>query len=447
VTTFLAEWALLEGGFAADVRITVQDGVLTRVAPGEAGAGERMGGIVVPGMPDLHSHAFQRVFAGLTAHSGGGGDFWSWREAMYRAALRMTPELYAPVAAYLGKELLKGGYTSLAEFHYLHHAPDGAPYACATEMAEAIFAGAAQSGIGLTLLVGLYETGGFGAAPLGDGQRRFRTSADEALAMADALAAAHPGAAGLALHSLRAVPPATVAASVAGFSAAHPAAPIHIHVAEQTAEVEACIASLGAPPIAWLLDHAPVDGRWCLVHATHATAAELRAAAARGAVAGLCPSTEADLGDGLFDLPTWLTAQGAFGIGSDSNTALEATGELRLLEWGQRLGLRRRNVSATPDVSCGRVLWQGAAAGGAQACGVNAGRIAVGARADLVVLQATPEAAAAGPDFVLDAAIFAAARPVRHVMAGGHWVVRDGVHRDETDIDAAYRVALKALAA
>ena len=444
-----AAWALLEHGFARDVLITVRDGLIAHIAPGAVrpAEAESLSGIVVPGMPDLHSHAFQRVFAGMTAHTAGGGDFWSWREAMYRAAGSMSPALYAPVMAYLGKELLKGGYTALAEFHYLHHAPDGAPYARPAEMAHALFAGAAQSGIGLTLLVGLYETGGFGGAALNASQRRFHSSAEAALAMADDLAAAHPGAVGLALHSLRAVPPATLANAVQGFSNRHGAAPIHIHVAEQMAEVEACIATLGAPPIAWLLDHAPVDHRWCLVHATHATRNELQAAAARGAVAGLCPSTEADLGDGLFDWPAWLDAKGAFGIGSDSNIMLNAAGELRLLEWGQRLALRRRNVSATPSTSCGRALWQGAALGGARACGIDAGLIAAGARADLVVLQATPEAAGAGPDFVLDAAIFAAANPVRHVMARGAWVVRDGQHRDEAAIDTAYRGTLKALAA
>lgn len=442
-----ADWALLDDGFAPDVDITVQDGVISHVSR-EGGAGERVAGVVLPGMADLHSHAFQRVFAGLTAHSGGGGDFWSWREAMYRAAAGMTPELYAPVVAYLGKELLKGGYTSLAEFHYVHRDPAGAPYANPVAMAEAVFAGAGEAGIGLTLLVGLYETAGFAGAPLSDAQRRFRAGADEALAMADALAATHGGGVGLALHSLRAVPPETLARVVPAFTARHPAAPIHIHVAEQRAEVEACIATNGAPPIAWLLDNAPVDHRWCLVHATHGTAAELQAAARTGAVAGLCPTTEADLGDGLFELPAWLGAVGAFGIGSDSNVTLDALAELRLLEWGQRLGLQRRNVTASADKPCGRALWQGAALGGAAACGVEGGRIAAGCRADLVVLQATPESAALGPDFALDAAVFAAAsRPVRHVMAGGEWVVRDFAHRNEAAIDAAYAVALKALAA
>jgi formimidoylglutamate deiminase len=445
----IADWALLDDGFAPDVHISVLDGVIAQVARGgTAAAGERVGGVVLPGMADLHSHAFQRVFAGLTTHSGGGGDFWSWREAMYRAAAGVTPDHYAPVVAYLGKELLKGGYTSLAEFHYVHRDPAGAAYAPAEAMAEAVFVGAALAGIGVTLLVGVYEAAGLDGADLSPAQRRFRAGAQEALAMADALARVHPGGVGLALHSLRAVRKATLAALVPAFSARHPAAPIHIHVAEQMAEVEACVAAYGAPPITWLLDHAPVDGRWCLVHATHGTAEELRGAAAAGAVAGLCPTTEADLGDGIFDFPAWQAASGRFGVGSDSNVTLDALAELRLLEWGQRLVLRRRNVSAAPGRPCGRALWQGAALGGAAACGVAAGRIAQGCRADLVVLDATPESAGRGGDFRLDAAMFAAAaRPVRHVMAGGHWVVRDFVHAREDAIDAAYRGALKALAA
>jgi formimidoylglutamate deiminase len=276
-----ADWALLPDGFAANVTVAVHDGIIADVITGSPRArdAEHLSGVLLPGIANLHSHAFQRVFAGMTAHTGGGGDFWSWRTAMYQAAARMTPELYAPVTAYLGKELLKGGYTAFAEFHYLHHQPNGKPYADRTAMAEAIYAGAAQAGIGLTLLVALYETGGFGGAPLAPAQQRFRGSSDTALAMVQDLAARHTGTIGLALHSLRAVPPETLRNAVTTLSASNPAAPIHIHIAEQTAEVEACIAALGAPPIAWLLENAPVDHRWCLVHATHATAAELTAAA------------------------------------------------------------------------------------------------------------------------------------------------------------------------
>jgi formimidoylglutamate deiminase len=440
-----ADWALLEDGFAADVRIGVRDGVIASLSIGDTTAGaDRIAGLTLPGMPDLHSHGFQRAFAGLTHWSGGGGDFWSWRETMYRAVAGLTPDLYRPVFAWLCKELLKGGYTALAEFHYLQHQPDAARYAPDTAMAEALIEGAAIAGMNLTMLVGIYETGGFAGEELAGGQLRFRTSAEAALRMAAALKAArHDGlVVGLAPHSLRAVPPDTLTQAVAGF-AAQDDGPIHIHVAEQTAEVETCIRLRGAPPVAWLLDHAPVNTRWCLIHATHAAHAELHAVARTGAVIGLCPSTEADLGDGIFAFRDSRQAGISIGIGTDSNTAMDACGELRLLEYAQRLHTRRRNIAASPTCHTGRALWQTAAIGGAQACGRAAGRIAVGQSADFTVISPTPEAAGAAPDFMLDAAIFAAPRcPVRHVMTRGAWVVRDGVHRDEGAIDAAYARAL-----
>ena len=255
---------------------------------------------------------------------------------MYRAVAAMTPELYTPVFAWLCKELLKGGYTNLVEFHYLQHLPSGACHVPEEAMALALEEGAARAGMPLTLLVGIYETGGFDGEALAGGQLRFDTRAEDALRIAATLKAHADFTIGLAPHSLRAVPPASLLRAVAGF----PAGPIHIHVAEQTAEVAACTRVLGAPPVAWLLDHAPVDARWCLIHATHARADEIAAVAAAGAVIGLCPSTEADLGDGIFDFPALLRAGGAFGIGTDSNTHLDACGELRLLEYAQRLATR-----------------------------------------------------------------------------------------------------------
>ena len=440
-----ADWALLEDGFRPSVRIGVQDGVIATVEAGAAaGDGDHVG-VMLPGMPDLHSHGFQRVFAGQTNWTGGGGDFWSWREAMYRAVAGMTPELYTPVFAWLCKELLKGGYTSLAEFHYLQHLPDGSRYTRETAMADALAAGAEAAGMPLTMLVGIYETGGFDGEALAGGQKRFDTHAADALRMAARLQArAHADfVVGLAPHSLRAVPPASLAAAVAGFGSG----PIHIHVAEQTAEVAACIRVLGAPPVAWLLDHAPVDARWCLIHSTHATPAEIAAVARTGAVIGLCPSTEADLGDGIFNFPDSQRAGTRFGIGTDSNVALDALGELRLLEYAQRLAGRRRNVAARGVAHSGRALWQAAAAGGAQACGRRAGAIAVGRRADFTVIAPTAETRGMAPDFVLDAAVFSPTQCcVRDVMTSGHWAVRNGVHRDEAAIDAAYAAALRILA-
>ena len=440
-----ADWALLEGGFDRSVRIGVQDGVISSIETGIEGADGDHVGVMLPRMPDLHSHGFQRVFAGQTNWTGGGGDFWSWREAMYRAVASMTPELYTPVFAWLCKELLKGGYTSLAEFHYLQHLPDGSRYATETAMAEALAAGAAAAGMPLSMLVGIYETGGFDGEALAGGQKRFDTHAADALRMAAHLQThAHPDfVIGLAPHSLRAVPPASLADAVAGF----PRGPIHIHVAEQTVEVAACTRVLGAPPVAWLLDHAPVDNRWCLIHATHAVPAEIAAVARTGAVIGLCPSTEADLGDGIFDFPSLQREGARFGIGTDSNVALDALGELRLLEYAQRLAGRRRNVAAAGVAHSGRALWQAASSGGAQACGRQAGAIAVGRRADFTVIAPTVETLEMAPDFILDAAIFSPTKCcVTDVMTSGQWAVRNGVHRNEGAIDAAYAKALRILA-
>jgi formimidoylglutamate deiminase len=445
----IAEHALLEGGFAAAVRIGIQDGWIVSVTQGAAGqpGDEAVRGALLPGMTDIHSHAFQRAFAGTTEYAAGGTDFWLWRERMYRFAASMDPHRMAHVAAYLGMELLKGGYTGLIEFHYLQNDPQGRRYDPQSAMADAITRGAHQAGIALTLLFGIYETGGFDNARLQGGQIMFRNTADQAMAM---LTAALPRATpdlrfGLAPHSLRAVPPSALAAAVSAAAALDPATPIHIHVAEQMGEVRACQASLGARPVSWLLDHAPVGRNWCLIHATHATPAELQGVARTQAAIGLCPTTEGNLGDGIFPLPDFMQAGGVFGIGSDSNVALDAFGELRLLEYGQRLAGQRRNVGTGRHAHTGQALWHMAAQAGAGVSGRLAGGIAVGRRADFVVIEPTAETMhGAGPELLLDAAMFAALTPVaRHVMVGGNWLVRDGMHAREAEITHAYGLALK----
>ncbi len=442
-----ADWVLLDDGWLPDALITHSQGTITGISTGRAA--EHVAGALLPGMTNLHSHAFQRSFAGRTEFAGGGGDFWSWRQAMYAAAGAIEPDTMAPIAAYLGMELLRGGFTSLVEFHYLQNAPDGTPYAHRAAMADAVIEGAQQAGIGLSLLFGIYETGDFSGAPLAGGQVRFRTSPDEALAM---LAAAHARTTpqlrfGLAPHSLRAVPPASLDAVARGVTTVDFDAPLHIHVAEQRGEVEACIAALGAAPVAWLLDHAPVGPHWCLIHATHVTAEERAGMAGRGVVAGLCPSTEGNLGDGLFTLPDFVEAGGRFGIGTDSHVGLDAFSELRLLEYTQRLRSERRNVLAGTAGHTGRMLWQAACAGGAQASGRMVGGIRAGCGADFVVIRPTPEVAGVrNPDFWLDAAMFAALpRPAGDVMVGGAWLVRDGEHVRQGAITAAYERALATL--
>jgi len=448
---FIADWALLDHGFARDVRVEIDaDGTIVSVTPNDAGPGERIAAVLVPGMTDLHSHAFQRSFAGRTSVARGGDDFWSWREAMYRAAGHIGPDAMRAITAYLGMRLLEGGYTSLIEFHYLFNDLNNRRYAAPATMADAVIEGAQAAGIGLTMLFGVYETGGFGRA-LEPGQRRFANNAAQALAMlAEAQAQAAPNLRfGLAPHSLRAVPPASLREVCAGASAIDPSAPIHIHVSEQTGEVSACIETLGAPPVAWLLDHAPVAPNWCLIHATHAGADELRRVAAAGAVVGLCPSTEADLGDGIFDFGAFTEAGGRFGIGSDSNVCMEPCDELRLLEYAQRLARRRRNLGPgvlEDERHTGVALWQAAALGGAQASGRPVGRIAPGCRADFCALAPTRETMGSAPAFVVDAAIFApGGQCVRDVMVGGAWLVRDGSHVAAEAIAADYARALVSL--
>lgn len=440
------DWVLLDEGFVPDGLITYESGVITGITTGRAP--EHVTGALLPGMTNLHSHAFQRSFAGRAEYAGGGGDFWSWREAMYRACAALEPDTMAPIAAYLGMQLLRGGFTSLVEFHYLQNGRDGRPYAHRPAMAEAIMEGAEQAGIGLTLLFGIYETSHFGGAALEPGQARFRMPPDGALAL---LADMRPreGAMlrlGLAPHSLRAVPPASLAAVSAGLAALDGSAPIHIHAAEQRAEVEACVAHLGTTPLDWLLRNAPMGPNWCLIHCTHASQAERAALAASGAVAGLCPTTEGNLGDGIFDLPGYAGAGGAFGIGTDSHVSLDAFGELRLLEYSQRLRTERRNIMAPAGGHSGRKLWHAASGGGAQAASRPVGAVRVGCRADFVAIEPTPEAAEVGPDFWLDAAIFAeTGAAARHVMVAGNWLVRDGAHVRQEAIAASYRRALSRL--
>ncbi len=402
-------------------------------------------GHALPGMPNLHSHAFQRAMAGLAERPGGGDSFWTWRDAMYRLVARLTPDDVAAIAAQAYLEMLEAGYTAVAEFHYLHHGPGGTPYADRAEMSRRILAAARATGIGLTHLPVLYAAGSFGGGALDPGQRRFACDAEMLLGMIEDLSNEADGQIhlGLALHSLRAVPEPQLTAALAG------PRPIHIHIAEQPREVEDCLAWSGACPVDWLLDHAPVDGNWCLVHATHMTEAETDRLAASGAVAGLCPTTEANLGDGLFPLPRYIERQGAYGIGSDSHISISPVEELRWLEYGQRLATGARNLAGSPAETTGTALYRAALSGGARAMGRRLGAIEPGRRADIVVLDAT-HAMFAGctADQVLDAYIFAGnGRPVRDVMVGGQWQVRDGRHLQADRITADYQAARARLTA
>lgn len=432
--------ALTPSGWQADVRVTLAGGLVASVEPGAAArpSDERVA-VLLPAMPNLHSHAFQRGMAGLAERRGASADsFWSWRETMYRVALTMRPDDVEAVAAQLYVEMLEAGFGRVGEFHYLHHDVDGRPYARLGEMAERIAAAAGETGIRLTLLPGLYNRAGFGGAPASEGQRRFLNDVGRfGRLLDDARAAARslPGAVvGVAPHSLRAVTPEELAAGVA----LAPDGPVHIHVAEQAREVEECLAWSGRRPVQWLLDDVGLDGRWCLVHATHMTPQETRRMAESGAVAGLCPVTEANLGDGIFEAPGFLAAGGRFGVGSDSNVLVGVADELRQLEYSQRLAHRARNVLAPAGGSTGRALFDSALTGGASALGAPAPALVAGAPADLVSLDGGhPALIGRSEDAILDAWIFAAGNAavdgvwiagVRRV-AGGRHGAREAVRR------------------
>ena len=403
-------------------------------------------GWVVPGMPNAHSHAFQRAMAGSAEHldpARPADSFWTWREAMYRLANQITPDDLEAIAAQLYAEMLESGYTAVAEFHYLHHDRDGRPYADPAEMSRALLRAADTAGIRITLLPVFYAHGGFGQ-PLGEAQRRFgHRAVDDFARLLEALRPEvrrdERRRLGLAAHSLRAVAPDELAA-LAGL-----AGPLHIHIAEQPAEVEQCLAARGARPIAWLLEHLSVDVRWSLVHATHTTDEEIAGMAASGATAVLCPTTEANLGDGLFSLVDFLDRGGVIAIGSDSHISVDPREELRLLEYGQRLRSLSRNVAASPShPSTGTRLWQAAVRGGAAALGVEADALAE----DCLTLDPEhPRLIGHTPETALDAFIFSASGrpPIRDVVVGGQRVVEGGEHVRRDAILARFARTMKRL--
>ncbi|SIQ09222.1 formimidoylglutamate deiminase [Bosea sp. TND4EK4] len=450
-TLHLAE-ALLPQGFARDVKLTVENGTITTVEPGAstAGEGRRFAGLALPGMPNLHSHAFQRGMAGLSERRGAPEDsFWTWREVMYRFLDRLDPDDVRAIASQAFVEMLEGGFTALAEFHYLHHDKDGRAYANIAAMGQAIAAAAAETGLGLTLLPVLYRFGNFGQAPSVHGQRRFVNERDAYLHLLEGSAAAirdlPDSRLGVAPHSLRAV----ALDDLGWLASLRPDDPIHIHVAEQVPEVEAALKITGRRPVELLMDAIPLDRRWCLIHATHLTGEERDGIARSGAVAGLCPITESSLGDGIFDGVRYRDAGGALGIGSDSNIQIDAGSELRQLEYSQRLRDRRRALFAQEEASTGHALWQAACAGGAQACGRAIGRIAPGCRADFVTLD-LDHPALVGKDGAdaLDSAIFAAnALPLREVVVGGRTVVSEGRHHAREPVRRRFADVMRRLLA
>lgn len=451
-----ARHALLPQGWRRDVLLAWDAaGDLTAVAQSAAPAdGVEVVEYVLPGMVNLHSHAFQRALGGMTEIAGDGGahvadSFWTWRELMYRFARHITPEQLESIAAQLFAECLRHGYTAVCEFHYLQRDAAGALYARPAETAERVLAAARVSGIGMTMLPVLYSHAGFGEQPLTPEQARFRTGADDVLRIIEALAPLRGGQVevGFAPHSLRA---AGVARIREVADALPQDRPIHIHIAEQQGEVRQCLDYSGRRPVQYLYEQLDVDARWCLVHATHVQPDEVARMAASGAVAGLCPTTEANLGDGLFPLAEFIAAGGRFGIGSDSHVSQSPVEELRWLEYGQRLQRQQRNVAATPgERRVGDYLWQAALQGGAQAAGRKLGALAPGCRADLLVLDdAHVNLCGVAIENVLGSVLFCGNdNLVRDVLCGGQWQVRGGRHVAQDAIAAAYQRTLAQLRA
>jgi len=446
MTVLWARQALLADGWARDVRVAISaEGRIDSVTPEQPESGQRVD-VLLPAPANLHSHAFQRAMAGMTEARGPdpSDSFWTWRQLMFRFLDRLTPEHVQAIAAFVQMEMLEAGFATNVEFHYLHHQPGGVPFDDPAEMAGRITAAAAQSGIGLTLLPVHYQFGGCDRRALGPGQVRFGTSPAAFARLHEASRAMLRGlpgdtVLGTAPHSLRAVSPDGLAAAIALGDG-----PVHMHLAEQNAEVAEVEAVYGLRPVEYLLDKVIVDPHWCLIHCTQMLPHETRQLAQTGAVAGLCPITEANLGDGIFDGVRWLTHNGQFGIGSDSNIRISLTEELRQLDHSQRLRDHSRAALATPALSTGRRVFQAAALGGAQAAGRDSGSIAPGLWADLLTLDArATDLLGLQGDTLLDAFIFAGSdRMISDVWSAGRHMVQGGRHIARDEITKAYRVAL-----
>lgn len=453
MTELFVKQAFLSDGWHKNVSFVVgEDGTFSSVRPNtEPSAGAEQLDVAVPPQISLHSHAFQRGMAGLSERRQTPSDtFWTWRNLMYRLAGRVTPDQMEAMAAFLYMEMLRAGYTQVAEFHYLHHDKNGAAYENPAEMALRIAASAQTSGIGITVLPTLYMYSGFGGRPLLDEQKRFATTPEQIVDIIQAVRQQGEQSslvsAGLGLHSLRAVDMKDVVSLTQD-----PAwtGAVHIHIAEQVGEVEQCLAATGQRPVNYLFDHVPVDARWCLVHATHLAPSEVTQIAQSQAVAGLCPITEANLGDGFFPLVSYVAQKGRFGIGSDSNVLISPAEELRLLEYGLRLSAQSRCVALPQNElgSTGDWLYRQALAGGAQACGLAQWGLVEGARADMCVLntECLPLPDLQG-DAILDAALFSVpALPVKHVMCAGAWRIRDGRHPHQEALTQQFHKVVRAI--
>jgi len=449
-----AERVLLADGWAKNKTLVIEQGVIQAIENGQSVNAEAVG-TVIPGMVNCHSHAFQRAFAGFSEQGSEGQDsFWTWRNVMYKFLQQLTAENAQVIATQLYIEMLKMGYTRVAEFHYLHHDANGENYKPLSTMAKAIINAADSSGIGLTLLPVLYRFSGFGEQPANDGQKRFINDTEQFNQLVSecfSLCEQHQNInVGIAPHSLRAVDLSSLKSAVNHVRLLDAKAPIHIHIAEQQQEVNDCLTHYGKRPVQWLLDNMALDQQWCLIHATHIDEQERKGIIAAKAIAGICPTTEANLGDGIFPTTEFLAEHGTFAIGSDSHISVNPVEELRWLEYAQRLIKQQRAILANEQqLSVGQNLWQRAAIGGAQSTNSNTGELAVGKQADLLVLDETKLSLFAHDEkHVFDSVIFASqTNLVEDVMVNGQWVIKAGIHPQEDLIQSAFAEMLAKLSA
>jgi len=454
-----AENILLNDGWASKQTITIEQGVITAIEAGMIEGAEIAQGAVIPGMVNCHSHAFQRAFAGFSEQGSEGQDsFWTWRKIMYQFLAQLTEVDAKNIAKQLYIEMLKMGYTRVAEFHYLHHDIDGSTYSGnSTElatMAQAIFEAAQEAGIGLTLLPVLYQHSGFGEQMPTDGQKRFINSTEQfnqlvsdSFTLSEQFANTNIG---IAPHSLRAVDKTSLMSAVKHVRGLDKQAPIHIHISEQQKEVDDCLKHYGKRPVQWLLDNIELDKHWCLIHATHLDESERKGIIAKEAIAGICPTTEANLGDGIFPTTEFLDENGTIAIGSDSHISVNPIEELRWLEYAQRLIRQKRAILASKEqASVGQNLWQKAAMGGAQSTNSNTGSLAIGKQADLLVLDSNKTKLFANAhQHLLDSVIFASQQnPVADVMVNGIWQIRDQQHTEQEQTSDNFAQLLKKLSA
>jgi len=448
MTVLFARKALLPGGWTDNVRLTIDAGRITAIQPGQAplSTDEQLG-CVIPGLCNAHSHAFQRALAGHTEQRSPAGrdNFWSWRERMYELAGRVSAAALTAIARQTYCEMLRAGYTSVAEFHYLHRDPTDPE--SIDSMFEAIATAARESGIRMTYVPVHYERAGFEDPEPTSQQASFAMPVDQFLQHVGRVAPKCSGAIsiGVGAHSLRAVSQESLARIAAYASDA--AMPMHIHIAEQQREVEQCFSSYGRRPVRWLLQNFDVNDHWSLVHATHMDVEETASLAQSGAVVVLCPSTEANLGDGLFPLHDYLENGGQIAIGSDSHISINPFEELRWLEYGQRLASQSRNVVSLRDSHVGSELFTRALEGGALASGQPMVGITEDAPADVVALcDDDPMLAGHSDDSRLDALVFSGyPLPVERVMVDGKWCVVDAIHIDRDRAREEFVETLKSI--